>query len=131
MTERNLTRSLAWLYGLGGMYTAIGFVAYFYTADAREATGFLLSALTAIGNLWLFAWVAHTMDPARLSRKRWAMGVYAVRLLLLFVVAYVIVKLLGVSPLAVILGLLVSAAAVLTFLATEVIQTLLRKQTTR
>ncbi|MGH9618269.1 MAG: ATP synthase subunit I [Bryobacteraceae bacterium] len=131
MTERDLTRSLAWLYRLGSIYAAIGFVAYLYAADTREATGFLLGALSAIGNLWLFAWLTRAIDPGRLSRKPWATAVYAIRLLLLFVLAYVIVKLLGVSPLPVILGLLVSAAAVLTFLVTEVIQTLLRKQTTR
>ncbi|MGH9609683.1 MAG: hypothetical protein ACRD34_08405, partial [Bryobacteraceae bacterium] len=68
MTERDLTRSLAWLYRLGSIYAAIGFVAYLYAADTREATGFLLGALSAIGNLWLFAWLTRAIDPGRLSR---------------------------------------------------------------
>lgn len=131
MNDRDLTRSLVWLYRLTGLYAAIGFVSYFSVVDAREAGGFLLGALLSLGNLWLFAWMARAITPGGKPRKQWAMGLYLIRLLLLFVLAYVIVKLLGVSPLAVILGLLVSAAAVLTFLAAEIIQTLLRKQTTR
>lgn len=131
MNNQDLARSLTQLYWLTGGYAAIGFVSYFSVVDTREATGFLLGALLSLGNLWLFAWVTRTITPGRKSSKQWAMGLYLIRLLLLFFIAYVIVKLLGVSPLAVILGLLASAAAVLTFLAAEIIQTLLRKKTTR
>ncbi|MGH9584632.1 MAG: ATP synthase subunit I [Bryobacteraceae bacterium] len=131
MTERDLTRSLARLYWLGGIYAAIGFVSYVSVVDAHEATGFLLGALASLGNFWLFAWLARAITPGQWSRQPWAMALYAIRLLLLFLLAYVIVNLLGVSPLAVILGLLVSAAAVLTYLVAEIIQSLLRHKTTR
>jgi hypothetical protein len=131
MTEQELLRSLARLYWLTAAYAAIGFVWYFSVADGREAAGFVLGALASFGNLWLFAWLSRAIAPGESSRKPWPASLYAGRFLVLFFIGYVIVKLLDVNPLAVILGLLVSTAAVLTSIAVQLIQSFWRDQPTR
>lgn len=130
MTERELLRSVARLYWFTGAFTAIGFVWYFCAADARDAFGFVLGASASFGNLWLFAWLTRSISPGESTRKAWPASLYAGRFLVLFFIGYVIVKLLGVNPLAVILGLLVSTAAVLTSIAFQLIQSFFGNQPT-
>jgi hypothetical protein len=129
MTDQDFTRSLRRLYWLTGSFGLAGFVSYWCLHGPRPAFGFALGAVGSFGNLWLFAWLSRAIGPGETARRPWGAAAFIGRYLILFLVGYSIVKTLGVSPLAVILGLLASTAAVLTVSVLEIFQTLLRSQT--
>jgi len=112
-------RRLYWLTALFGL---IGFVSYFSASRPRSALAFLLGSLGSFGNLALFDWLARGLGPGERPRKPWQAGAFATRYLLLFTAGYVIVKALNVNPLAVILGLLSSTAAVIIWSLAELFQ---------
>jgi small neutral amino acid transporter SnatA (MarC family) len=130
MTEQQLLRALKHLYLLAALYTGFGFVFFLLQTDVRQALAFVLGALASAGNLWLFAWLARTISPAESKRTVWPASLYAGRFLVLFFIGYVIVKLLGASAIAVIAGLLVSTAAVMTLMAIQLFQTIIGDQPT-
>ncbi len=109
------------LYGLTGSFGILGFVSYFWVAGVRSAIAFALGALCSFGNLWLFDRISRQIAPGENSRKPLQAGAYFTRYILLLGIGYAIVKALRVSPLAVILGLLASTAAVLVASVVELI----------
>ena len=124
MSERD-NPSVRRLYTLTAAFGLIGFVSYFWVLGPRSGFGFLLGAAGSFGNLLLFEWLARSLAPGDAPRQPWKAGAFATRYLLLFTFGYVIVKTLGVNPLAVALGLLASAAAVLISSTIEIVQSLL------
>jgi hypothetical protein len=120
-TVRQLYRSTA-------LVALLGFVWYFRAEGPRSAFAFLLGAATSFGNLWLFNWLAGAIAPADSPRKPWQAGAFVVRYLILFTAGYVIVKALGVNPLAVVLGLFASTAAVLLLSVIELFQSFLGRR---
>jgi hypothetical protein len=119
-------RRLYWLTGALGL---LGAAWYLWQSDARSALGFTLGGVGSIGNLWLWHWVSHLIEPGRGPKKSWQAGLFVGRYLILLGGGYGIVKVLGVNPLAVVLGLLTSTAAVLTLLIIEIAQGILSKAT--
>jgi ATP synthase I chain len=114
MTEEEAALSVRRLYWLTIGFGILGFFCYIVLQGARPASAFLLGALGSAGNLWFFERMTHGIAPGDKSKKPATAGAFAIRYVLLFSLGYVIVKSLGVNPLAVILGLLASTAAVLT-----------------
>jgi hypothetical protein len=116
------------LYRYTALIGLLGFVWYFRMEGPRPAVGFLLGAAISFGNLWLFHWLSRAIAPADSPRKPWQAGAFLGRYLILFTAGYVIVNALGVNPLAVVLGLFASTAAVLLSSAIELLQSLLGKR---
>lgn len=130
MTDQDLSTFLQRLYRLTVWFGVAGFVLYFWLEGGRSAVGFVLGAAGSFGNLWLFQWLSRAISPGDAPRKPWHAAAFVVRYVVLFIVGYVIVNALGVNPLAVVLGLLASTAAVLTLSVFEIIRGLLGKQST-
>ena len=130
MTDRDLRQSVLRLYWLTAFFGLLGFVWYFWARGALEAFGFALGASGSVGNLWLFSWLSRAIAATDTARKPWQAGLFIGRYLVLFLVGYSIVQGLGVNPLAVVLGLFASTAAVLAASIIEIIQGLLGKQST-
>ncbi len=122
MTEEELGRILRRVRWLTGLFGGIGFVSYFWLGGAREGLGFLLGALGSFGNLLLFEWLSSAIAPAGAPPQPWKTGAFVARYVVLFLVGFAIVKGLGVNPLAVVLGLLASTAAVLLSSVVEIVQ---------
>lgn len=125
MTDQDVSRSIRQLYWLTGLFGTVGFVWYFWLQGPRPALGFALGAVGSLGNLWLFDWLSRAISASEIARKPWCAGAFIARYLILFLAGYSIVKTLGVKPLAVVLGLLASTAAVLAVSILEIFQTLL------
>ena len=123
MTETDANLSLRRIYILTGWFGAIGFVSYFWVSGVRSALAFALGALCSFGNLWLFDRISRNLAPGENSRKPMQAGAYFTRYILLLGIGYAIVRALGVSPLAVLLGLLASTASVLVSSIAELIAT--------
>jgi hypothetical protein len=81
-----------------------------------------LGGAGSLGNLWLWHWLAQLIEPGRGPKKTWHAGIFIGRYLILLGGGYGIVKVLGVNPLGVVLGLLTSTAAVLALLIIEMAQ---------
>ena len=113
MTDRDLDRFLIRVRWLTACLGLLGFVSYFWLEGPRSAFGFLLGALGSFCNLLLFEWLSRAIGPGDAPRQPWKTGAFVARYILLFGIGYVIVKGLGVKPLAVVLGLLASTAALL------------------
>ncbi|MDQ2843691.1 MAG: ATP synthase subunit I [Acidobacteriota bacterium] len=114
-------------YALTGSFGIIGFVSYFWVAGVRSAMAFAVGALCSFGNLWVFDRISKQLAPGENSRKPLQAGAYFIRYILLLGIGYAIVKALRVSPLAVILGLLASTAAVLVASVIELLTALKTK----
>ncbi len=122
MTEENAAASMRRLYQLTVGFGIMGFFSYLALQGAKPALAFLMGALGSAGNLWLFERMIRGIAPGDQSKKPAQAGAFAIRYVILFSLGYVIVKGLGVNPLAVILGLLASTAAVLTSSILELTQ---------
>ncbi len=122
MTEQELDRILRRVRWLTGSFGILGFVSYFWLQGPRPAFAFLLGAASSFGNFLLFEWLSRAIAPGDAPRQPWKTAAFVARYLLLFTIGYVIVKGLGVNPLAVVLGLLASTAAVLFSSTLEIIQ---------
>lgn len=131
MTDNDLHISLRRLYLLTALFAGVGFVWYLARADLRAAFGFLLGAAGSFGNLWLFNWLSRTIAPedGRPARQKpWAASLFVGRYAGLWLVGYGTVKLLGVGPLPVLMGLLASTAAVLASSVADVIRSFARNR---
>lgn len=126
MTEQELHRSLRRLYYITGVFSAIGFIFYIWMRGATAALSFALGAAGSFGNLWLFVWLTRAIAPGDHAPQSWKAGLFVMRYAVLLLLGYVIVKSLSVNGLAVLLGLLVSTAAVIASSTLEMIQSLLR-----
>jgi hypothetical protein len=113
MTNHEANLSIRRTYWLTGSFGVAGFLLYILLDWARPAFGYALGAVGSLGNLWLFERLARGIAPGNAPRRPWHAGAFAARYLLLFTVAYAIIKGLSVNPLAVVLGLLASTAAVI------------------
>ena len=112
---QNIIRRVTWL------ILAIGLAASLAAAvlrGPRYGFGFLLGALLSWASFWRWRKVVDALGGPPKQRSAWT---WIIRFALLIVAAYVTVKYLGVSPEAVFLGLLVSAAAVIVALIYELI----------
>jgi len=85
------------------------------TRNAREAAGFLAGALLSMVTIESWSRIASSLNPeAGRKPSLGASGIFlAARYLLIGLAIYGIVKVLGVTPVVILLGLLVSFAAVL------------------
>jgi hypothetical protein len=129
MTETYPPGSLEKLYKLTGLFGLLGFIAYFWLEGVRSASAFALGAACSIGNVWLFDRMSRSIAPGPTGKKPLQPGAYIIRYILLLGIGYGIVKALDVSPLAVVLGLLSSAAAVLASLILEIISHVISRRT--
>ena len=84
----------------------------------RIGLAFLIGAVVSYASFWGWRQVVDAVTPA--PRKRSSFP-FVLRILLLFAVAYAIIRFLGLNVAAAALGLLVSAAAVLLDLIYELI----------
>lgn len=109
-----------------GFFGTAGFIAYLVIQSAGSAFSFALGAAGSFGNLWLFAWLSAAISPGDTARKPWKAGLFVLRYVILMLLGYVIVKSLRINGLALILGLFLSAAAVLASLIFEIVQSILR-----
>lgn len=116
--------SVRTLYWLTVSFGIIGFVSYLAAEGPRSALGFAAGAATSFGNLWLFNWLSGALAAANAPRRNWQAGLFVGRYLILFTFGYVIVKALNVNPLALVLGLLASTAAVIVSITLELLQSL-------
>ena len=117
-----LATSMRRLYWCTGAIALLGALWCLWQSGARSAFGFLLGGAGSLGNLWLWHWLSHLIEPGRGPKKSWQAGLFIGRYLVLLGGGYGIVKVLGVNPLWVVLGLLTSTAAVLTLLMIEIAQ---------
>ena len=125
MTDIESRQSIRSLYLLTAIFGVAGALAYLALRGPLPAAGFAIGAGSSFGNLWLFDRLSHAIAPGDKPRKSWQAGTFVVRYLILFFIGYASIKALGVNPLAVILGLLASTAAVLTFALYELLRGLL------
>jgi ATP synthase I chain len=122
VTDQDLSGSLRRLYYFTGFFGLIGFISYFWMRGPAPALTFALGAVGSFGNLWLFVWLTRAIAPGHEPRRHLKASLFVMRYAVLLLLGYVIVKSLGVNGLAVILGLLVSAAAVLASSTLEMLQ---------
>jgi len=110
------------IYILTAVIAAAGFAALWPTQGFKTALAFLLGALVSLGNLYLFGYVSRAISPRPGESKPWEARAFISRYLLLFAGGYAIVKVLGVNPLPVIVGMLASTAGVMTSLIFELLE---------
>ena len=96
----------------------VGAVAFGLAKGFSFAVGFLLGASLSYVSFWRWTKVVDALSGATKPRS---IGLWLLRFIVLIGAGYVIVKYLEVTPVAVFLGLLVSAAAVVISIAYEVI----------
>jgi hypothetical protein len=122
--------SIRRLYWLTAVFAGTGFIAWWPLQGFKTALAFLLGALVAMGNLYLFGYLSRAISPAPGKTRPWEARAFISRYLLLFGFGYVIVKALGVNPLAVIVGLLTSTAAAVLSIIIELFERLFTRSTT-
>lgn len=113
--------SIRRIYLLTAIVAGAGAITYLSLEGVRSAIAFLLGAAASCGNLWLFDWMTRRIAPGGGNGKPWQAGAYITRYLILLGIGYAIVRILNVNPLAVVLGLLATAAALLTSVLLELI----------
>ena len=96
----------------------IGAVAFGAVKGVGFASGFLLGASLSYVSFWRWTKVVDALTGATKPRS---IGLWLLRFVVLIGAGYVIVKYLEVTPVAVFMGLLVSAAAVIISIAYEAI----------
>jgi uncharacterized membrane protein len=104
------TRRLYWLTGAIGL---AGTVVSWTIWGKAAGGGFLLGSIASLGNLWIWRAIARGLSHGESRPSKVAPSLFAARFLALFAIGYVMLRTLNVQPLAMILGLLVSAAAVI------------------
>jgi hypothetical protein len=111
------TRRLFWLTaGIGLAASVAGWV----MGGSRVGLGLAIGSLASLGNLWL--WRAVTKGiTAEAKPSKSSAGLFAVRILALFAVGYVMVKYLSIDPRAGIAGLFASSAAVVVEILLELV----------
>ena len=131
MIGREGEGSIRRIYILTGVFGVAGFAAWWPMQGFRPALAYLLGALVALGNLYLFGYLSRAISPNPGESKPWEARAFISRYLLLFAGGYAIVKVLGVNPLAVVVGMLSSTAAAITSIVIELFERLFTKSTTR
>lgn len=103
------TRRLFWLtLAIGIAASAVGWV----MGGRRIGLGLGLGSFASLGNLWLWHAVTEGIKPGE-KPSRSSAAFFALRILALFAIGYVMVKYLSVDPRAGVAGLFASSAAVL------------------
>jgi len=115
------------IYVLTVFFAVAGCAAFWLTQGWKSGLGFLLGGLVSMGNLYLFGYVSRAISPRPGESKPWEARAFISRYLLLFAGGYAIVKVLGVNPLPVVVGLLASTAGVITSLIIELFEGLFTK----
>ncbi len=115
------------VYWLTGFFGLSGFIAIWPLYGFKTALAYLLGAAVSAGNVFLFSYLSRAISPSEGEKKPWEARAFITRYLLMFAFGYVIVKALGVNPLAVIVGLLASTAAVVTSIIIELFENLFSK----
>jgi hypothetical protein len=115
------------IYVLTVFFAVAGCAAFWLTQGWKSGLGFLLGGLVSMGNLYLFGYVSRAISPRPGESKPWEARAFISRYLLLFAGGYAIVKVLGVNPLPVVVGLLASTAGVITSLIIELFESLFTK----
>jgi hypothetical protein len=116
--------SIRRIYILTGVFATAGFAALWPMQGFRTALAFLLGALVSISNLYLFGYLSRAISPKPGESKPWEARAFISRYLLLFAGGYAIVKVLGVNPLPVVVGMLASTAGVISSLIIELFERL-------
>jgi hypothetical protein len=119
--------SIRRVYVLTGVFAAAGCAALWPMQGLKTALAFLLGALVSVGNLYLFGYLSRAISPAPGESKPWEARAFISRYLLLFAGGYAIVKVLGVNPLPVIVGMLASTAGAIVSLIIELFERLFAK----
>ena len=107
--ERALKRMLRLSLAVGAAGVIVAFILY----GPRIAAGFLLGATFSLLNLRWWTGVAEAIGGSGKAPIRGSAGLLAMRYLLVAGAIYVIVKFLKITPAALLVGLLVSVAAVM------------------
>jgi hypothetical protein len=123
--------SIRRVYILTVTFGLIIFLGLWQRQGFKTALAYLLGALVSMANLYLFGYLSRAISPAPGESKPWEARAFISRYLLLFAGGYAIVRVLGVSPLAVIVGMLTSTVAVVASIVTELLQRLFTRSTTR
>lgn len=118
------------LYVLTLAFGLIGFGVYWWAQGFTAGLALFLGSLVSLGNLWLFNWLARSMEPGITARKPWQAGAFVGRYIILFALGIVIIKALSINPLPVVFGLFASTAAVLLSSVIELAQSLFRPRRT-
>lgn len=117
--------SVRLVYLLTGGFALAGFSLLWPAEGFRFALAFLLGGIASVGNLYLFGYLTRSISPAGGEKKPWQAGMFVSRYILMFAGGYVIFKTLGVNPLAILLGLLASSAAVVASIIIELFERLI------
>jgi hypothetical protein len=117
------------LYLLTAAFGLLGAIFCLARFGTRESFAFLMGALASLGNLWVYDYMSRGIAPGTDPKKPWQASAFISRYLLLVAGGYALVKVLGVNPLTVILGLLASTAAVLASSILELIQSFFERDT--
>jgi len=97
-----------------------GAVFAFFRFGPRDAAGFLLGSLASFFSFWRQKKVAESLGPENVAKRPPVMR-FIVQFAALALTGYVIVKYLEVKAIAIVLGLLVTAAAALAEILYELI----------
>ncbi|MCU1338477.1 MAG: hypothetical protein JWO19_4058 [Bryobacterales bacterium] len=114
--DRALTR-VKWLTVAVGL---VGTAAMFFVRGRDAAAGFLAGAGISYVNLELLCGLAHVMGDSAPKARGWG-ALIALRYAIVGVAVYVIVRILGITPVAVLVGLLAAFAAVILEILYELI----------
>jgi hypothetical protein len=115
--ERALARMMRLAAGLGAAGVAVILVA----RGPRDAGGFLIGAILSLASFRSWRRLAEMLGDSGKPPARGSAAFLAMRYLLIAGAVYAIVKLLGITPAAVVVGLLVSVAAVVLELLYELV----------
>ncbi|HEX4167780.1 MAG TPA: ATP synthase subunit I [Bryobacteraceae bacterium] len=121
--------TIQFIYKLTGVFGLIGFVLFFWIGGIRDALAFALGVLCSFGNLWMLHRITGAIVPGPEARKPLRAGSYFIRFAFLLAIGYGIVKLLNVSPIAVISGLLAGTAATLASVIIELVAQVFKGRT--
>jgi ATP synthase I subunit len=115
--ERALRRMVRLTFGVGAAGVILSLILY----GPRIAAGFLLGATFSLLNLRWWTGVAEAIGGSGKAPIRGSAGLLAMRYVFVAGAIYVIVKFLKITPAALLVGLLVSVAAVMLEALYEVI----------
>jgi hypothetical protein len=102
-------------------FSVLGTLAVWYRFGLAAGAGFLVGAAVSMVNFRWLKQLAEAIGSKGPPRKLWRAVVFGGRYLLFGLACYVIVKVFGINVLAILAGLLVAAAAVLSEIIFELI----------
>jgi len=102
-------------------FSVLGTLAAWYRFGLAAGAGFLVGAAVSMVNFRWLKQLAEAIGSKGPPRKLWRAVVFGGRYLLFGLACYVIVKVFGINVLAILAGLLVAAAAVLSEIIFELI----------